>query len=77
MVKITYMPCKEMIIHEIIESEKNELFNLISQGIQASGSAGAQAWIQWAEGIAFVMEYFPDTEEVMAEKMMEKIILLL
>lgn len=72
MVKITYMPTKEMVIHEIIESEKTELFNLISQGIQASGSAGAQAWIQWAEGIAFVMEYFPDTEEIMTEKMMGK-----
>lgn len=48
MVKITYMPIKEIVIHEIIESENNELFQLISQGIQASGSAGAQAWIQWA-----------------------------
>ncbi len=55
------------------KTQLNELFNLISQGIQASGSAGAQAWIQWAEGIAFVMEYFPDTEKVMSEKMMGKI----
>ncbi len=69
MVKITYMPIKEIVIHEITESENNELFKIISQGIQASGSAGAQPWIQWTEGIAFVMESIPDSEEVITDKM--------
>ncbi|MFC1755402.1 hypothetical protein ACFL96_18765 [Thermoproteota archaeon] len=73
MVKITYMPIKEIVIHEITESENNELFKIISQGIQASGSAGAQPWIQWAEGIAFITEFFPDSEEVLADKITGKI----
>ena len=69
MVKITHKPWKEIVVHEIIESEQNVLFNLLLQGTQASGSTGVQVYIQWAEGIAFTIDYFPDTEEVVSAKM--------
>ena len=73
MVKITYEPWEEIIIHEIVEKKPEDLFTILVKQIQGIGSAGMQPFITWAEGIAFIIEPLPDTEEVIADKMKGKI----
>jgi hypothetical protein len=69
MVKITYMPWNEIIIHEIREFDVQHFFETIITQLQAQGQTGLVPSCNWIDGIAFVLAFFPDSEEVVKEKL--------
>lgn len=69
MVKITLRPWEEVVIHEVIEYEAQELFALVVRQALASGGAGLTPSINWADGVAFAFSPFSDTEEIIREKL--------
>ena len=69
MVRLTYRPWNQIVIHEIIENEPDELFTTTLLQAIAQGGAGFIPSINWVDGIAFVLGLFPDTEDVVRDKM--------
>ena len=68
MIKIKYQPWKELVLHEIIEYEPNELFRFFVIGAKTS-QAGVIPSLGWADGVVFSHSPLPDTEEVVHEKL--------
>jgi hypothetical protein len=68
MIKIKYQPWKELVLHEIIEYEADELFKFFVTGAKAS-QAGVIPSLGWAGGVVFSHSPLPDTEEVVQEKL--------
>ncbi len=69
MVKIVHRPWEQIIIHEIIEETPQGLYSMLVQQMLASGAAGMTPSVHWVDGIAFVFASFPDTPEVVKDKM--------
>lgn len=69
MTKITYRPFSEIIVHEIIENKPDELFGGIMRQNLATGNAGFIPSVSWIDGVAFSIGVFPDTEEVVRDKL--------
>ena len=69
MVKITYHPWKEIIIHEIIKSKPEDLFSDVVRRTLQAGGAGITPTLDWAGGVSFVVSVFPSTEEVTRESL--------
>ena len=70
MVKITYDPWKEIIIHEVFQYDLPELVNLQGLGVP-SGQLGSP--IYWSNGVAYVHLNMPNTEEVLKEYLQGRI----
>ena len=66
MVKITYKPWDEIIIHEAIEYSAEELVRLVSVGVPPGGIGHS---LLWANGIAFKHEALPQVSEVVREQL--------
>ncbi len=69
MVKFTYQPWKEIVIHEIIEWKPDDLFALIAREMLESGVVGVIPSTNWAEGIVFDISQFTETDEVVRERL--------
>jgi hypothetical protein len=72
MAKITYMRWDEVIIHEIIEEDNEKFFGDIAEGAVREHDPQrpfVPPSVNWANGIAFTIEGFPDTEEVVKDKL--------
>lgn len=63
MVKITYMPWGEIIVHEIRELDVQRFFESIIAQLQAQGQTGLVPGCSWIDGIAFIFGFFPDTQK--------------
>ena len=69
MVKITFQPMEEIIIHDSTQHTKDELIRLQSMGVP---SGGLTLPLNWAEGVVFIHGYLPVTEEVVRENLKGK-----
>lgn len=69
MAKITYMPWNEIVVHEVLEYEPKVFLENTISGVLAQGGAGNVPTISWAKGIAFAVAGFPDTQDVVREKL--------
>jgi len=70
MVRITYKPWDEIIIHETIEHSLDDLIKLLSVGAPP-GSLGHA--LLWANGIAFTHEGMPMTADVSREQLLGRV----
>lgn len=70
MVKVTFKPWDEVIIHEVIRYSLEDLIKISSLGVQPGGLT---APLQWAEGVVFRAAGMPPTEDVVRENLQGKI----
>jgi hypothetical protein len=70
MVKVTFRPWEEVIIHEEIVYSLEDLIKLNSIGVQPGGLAQP---LRWAEGVIFRFTGMPPTDEVVREQLQGKI----
>lgn len=66
MVKITHAPIKELVLHDIIEVSKDDLFR---SRVTPAGTMP----LYWCDGILFGFSSFPMTEEVVKEHLEGKL----
>ncbi|MBI2936840.1 MAG: hypothetical protein HYY22_01405 [Thaumarchaeota archaeon] len=69
MVKISYRPWEQIIIHEIIEETPQALYSMLVQQMLASGAAGMTPTINWVDGVVLIISALPDTPEVIKDKL--------
>ena len=70
MVKVTFKPWEEVIIHESIYYSLQDLIRLCSIGV---GPGGLAHPLRWAEGVVFRFSAMPPTDEVVRETLQGKI----
>ena len=70
MVKVTFKPWEELVIHENIRFSLEEFVKHCSIGVQPGGLANP---LQWAEGVVFRATLLPLTEDVVREMLADKI----
>ena len=66
LVKITYSPWKEIIIHEVIEYPLDEYINMRSVGVATGGVARP---LLWAEGVVFNRSVMASSPEMIKENL--------
>ncbi len=69
MVKFSYKPWREVVIHEIIEWKPDDLFALIAREMLESGVVGMIPSTNWAEGVVFEISQFSETEDIVRDKL--------
>lgn len=76
MTKIRYMPDEEVIIHRIVEADRDTFFrHHLTQALAQHNPQQAffdPPPVPWVNGIAMSVGYFPDTEEVVKAKLQGK-----
>jgi len=70
LVRVTYKPWEEIIIHEAIQHSLDDLVKLLSVGVPP-GSLG-QALL-WSDGVAFTHEGMPATSEIIREQLLGRV----
>jgi hypothetical protein len=70
MIKVTFKPWDEVVIHESMNYSFEDLLKLVSFGVQPGGLTQP---LQWAEGVAFIAVGMPSTDEVIKEQLLGKI----
>ena len=70
MVKVTFQPSEELIIHESIKHTLPDLIKLCSVGVQPGGLAGP---LSWAEGVVFRFSRMAATDEIFRELLQGKV----
>lgn len=70
MVKVTFKPWDEVVIHESVEYDINDLVKQNSIGVQPGGLAPP---LRWARGVAFSNGGMAPTDEVVREQLQGKI----
>lgn len=70
MVKVTFKPWEEVVIHEVIQYSLEDLIKLQSLGVQPGGLT---APLQWAEGVLFRPAGMAPTDDVIKEQLQGKI----
>lgn len=66
------MPWSAVVIHEIIELDNGAFFEDMLRQVLGQGWQ-VQPSVNWIDGIAFVMSPFPDTDDVVREKLKGKL----
>jgi len=61
LVKVTFKPSEELIIHESIHHSLPDLIKLCSVGVQPGGLGGP---LSWAEGVVFRFSRMAPTDEI-------------
>lgn len=70
LVKVTFAPSEELIIHESIYHSLPDLIKIFSVGVQPGGLAGP---LSWAEGVVFHFSRMAPTDEIFKELLQGKI----
>lgn len=70
MVKVTFKPWEEVVVHEVIHYSLEDLIKLQSLGVQPGGLAKS---LRWAEGVVFRVAGMPPTDEVVKENLQGKV----
>jgi hypothetical protein len=70
LVKVTFKPWEEVIIHEAIKYSLPDLIRLAGFGVQPGGLA---APLHWAEGVVFHFIPMPPTDDVVKESLQGKV----
>ncbi|MDA4125415.1 MAG: hypothetical protein OK438_08240 [Thaumarchaeota archaeon] len=72
MVKVTYAPYAELVVHEVIQQDGLTLFeDMVRQAL--ASQAHAEPTVNWAEGVAFVFSPMPPTEDIVKEGLAGKL----
>jgi len=66
--EIEYLPYQKIILHEVRKMEPTEFFPMVASMAEAQ-KTGATAGVAWIDGIAFAFGEFPDTPEIVEEKL--------
>lgn len=66
MVKITYSPIKEIIIHEMVEYSLNDFVKLMTDNVPAGNISPS---VKWCDGMAFMSTGLPSTVDVVKDQM--------
>ena len=66
MVKVTFKPWEEIVIHDSIQYELDDLVSLLSVGVQPGGLGSP---LNWAQGVAFRHISMHPTDEVIREEL--------
>jgi hypothetical protein len=69
LVKITYLPIQEIMIHEIRELAVQDFISVIVTQVQAQGQTGLTPSVYWVDGIAFFIGQYPSTPEIVKEQL--------
>ncbi len=69
MTRIVYKPYDEIIIHEIREMEMKEMMDTLVSQLHAQGQTGVTPVANWAKGVAFYVGNFPETPDMIKEKL--------
>jgi hypothetical protein len=70
LVKVTFRPWKEVIIHECIQDTLEELIHLQSMGIQAGGLARP---LNWSNEVVFTYSVMAPTDDIIKEQLKGKV----
>ena len=70
MVRVTFTPSEELIIHESIHHSLPDLIKICSVGVQPGGLAGP---LSWAEGVVFRFSRMAPTDELFRELIAGKV----
>ena len=70
MVKVTFKPWEEVVIHESVEYNIDDLVKLNSIGVQPGGLAQP---LRWAKGVAFAFGGMTKTDEVVREQLQGRV----
>jgi hypothetical protein len=70
LVKVTFTPSEELIIHESIHHSLPDLIKLCSVGVQPGGLGGP---LSWAEGVVFRFSRMTPTDEIVRELLKGKV----
>ena len=70
LVKVTFKPSQELVIHESIHHSLSDLIKLCSVGVQPGGLA---APLSWAEGVVFRFSRLAPTDEVFKDLLQGKV----
>ena len=70
LVKVTFEPWKEVVIHETIKYSLPDMIKLCSLGVQPGGLTNP---LSWAEGIVFRFTAMPMNDEVTRELLQGKV----
>ena len=70
MVKVTFKPSEELVIHESIHHSLADLIKVCGVGVQPGGFA---APLSWAEGVVFRFSRMAPTDEVFRELLQGKV----
>jgi hypothetical protein len=70
LVKVTFKPSEELIIHESIHHSFPDLIKLCSVGVQPGGLARP---LSWAEGVVFRFSRMTQTDEICRELLQGKV----
>lgn len=65
LVKVTYAPTTELVVHEVVEQDQTEFFEDIVRQMLAS-PAKIEPIISWVDGFALAITQFPPADEVVA-----------
>jgi hypothetical protein len=68
MAEVVYMPWKKIVVHEIQEIDVASFLQFVAASFEGQKQVGVPV-VQWGEGIAFIRADFPDTPEVISEKL--------
>ena len=72
MVRVTYAPYREIVIHEVIEQESQVLFeDMVRQAL--ASPVHAEPTVNWVDGVAFVVAPMPPTEDIVKESLEGKL----
>jgi hypothetical protein len=72
MVKVTYSPNKELVVHEIIEQDSHIFFeDMVRQAL--SSPVHVEPSINWVDGVAFVVAPMPPTDDIVKENLAGKV----
>jgi len=70
LVKVTFTPSEELIIHESIQHSLSDLIKLCSVGVPPGGLAGP---LSWAEGVVFRFSRMAPTDQIVRELLQGKV----
>jgi hypothetical protein len=71
--KITYMPTEEVVVHQVLESDNTIIFfeDVVKQIL--AKEIPVIPTVNWIDGIAFAILYYPDTEDIVREEIKGRI----
>ena len=72
LVKVTYAPTTELVVHEVMEQDQTEFFEDIIRQMLAS-PIHVEPIINWVEGFALLITHFPPADEIVAGNLAGKV----
>ena len=72
LVKVTYAPITELVVHEVIEQDQTTFFEDITRQMLAS-PVHVEPTINWVDGFALLIAQPPPTDEIVADNLRGKV----